>query len=236
VAFEILPAIDVSGGRLVSVSEGRVRPLGAFGGSPVSAAEAFVAAGASWLHLVDVDRAQGRPPDTRLLGELAWLGVPVQASGGIVTAAAAKEALQAGAARVVLGSALLEDRELLARLLADLDERAVIGIEADGDAVRPRSAGAATLPLAGTLKWLRTLGPARYLLTDLSRVARLGGPDLEGVRAAAASLGRPVLVAGGVRGVEDVLALRSLGARTVQGCVLGRALYEGLDLREVLEA
>jgi phosphoribosylformimino-5-aminoimidazole carboxamide ribonucleotide (ProFAR) isomerase len=232
VTFEVLPAIDVAGGRLVRVSGGDVRPTRAFGGSPLVAARAFVEAGARRLHVVDVDRASGAPPDLDLIRALATAGAPIQASGGIASREAAVEALEAGADRVVLSSSVLVDHDLAAGLVHDLAERAVVGIEADGRSIRPRG-GDAALPLAATLARLRSIGPARYLYTGLSRVATLAGPDLDGLRAGAAILGRPVLAAGGIRSVDDVCALRDLGPSVVEGCVIGRALYEGLDLSSV---
>jgi phosphoribosylformimino-5-aminoimidazole carboxamide ribonucleotide (ProFAR) isomerase len=236
VAFEVLPAIDVAGGRLVSSAGGAVRPIEAFGGSPLAAAEAFVQAGARWLHVVDVDRAAGRAPDLALLGRIAGVGAAVQASGGIDSIDVAEQALRGGATRVVLTSAVLLDVELAQELASRLGDRAVIGIEADGDVIRPRSAGAPELPLRETLEWLAESEMTRYLYTGLARVAWLGGPDIEGVRRVAAALRRPILAAGGIRGVDDLLALRALGGDVAAGCVVGRALYEGLDVRTALRA
>jgi phosphoribosyl isomerase A len=238
VTFEILPAIDVAGGRLVSVSAGEVRRIEAFGGSPLAAAEAFVGAGAGWLHVVDVDRANGGEPDLALLSRIAALDVSVQASGGIETPATARDALGAGAGRVVLGSSVLADVDALRGLVEDLGERCVVGIEADGEVVRPRSrsSGDLELPLVETLEVVRELGAVRYLYTGLRRVAGLDGPDLSGIETAARILGRPVIAAGGVRGIEDVLALHDLGPDVVEGVIVGRALQEGADLGSILTA
>jgi phosphoribosyl isomerase A len=233
VAFEILPAIDVAGGRLVSVSGGAVRPIDAFGGSPLAAAEAFVEAGATWLHVVDVDRANGGPADLDLARSLAGLGARVQASGGIASPDAARQALEAGAERVVVSSSVLSDRDAAREVIARLGSRGVVGIESDGRTIRPRARGSATLALGETLEWIRTLGPERYLYTSLARVASLAGPDVDAVKAASRSLGRPLIAAGGIRTVDDVETLVSLGSETVEGCVIGRALYDGLDLGSV---
>jgi len=236
VAFEVLPAIDVAGGRLVSAAGGEVRPIDAFGGSPVAAAEAFVDAGARWLHLVDVGRARGSAPDAGLVRRLSALGASVQASGGIETLPAADAALDAGASRVVLGSGMLADRESVEGAIERLGEHAVVGIEAEAETIRPRSAGAAEMPLRETLAWLRSAGAVRYLYTGVGRVARLGGPDSDGAALTAGLLGHPVLVAGGVRGVDDVIAVRDLGPSVAEGVVVGRALYDGVDLQSVLAA
>jgi phosphoribosylformimino-5-aminoimidazole carboxamide ribonucleotide (ProFAR) isomerase len=233
VTFEILPAIDVAGGRLVSISGGGVRPVHAFGGSPLAAAGAFVEAGATWLHVVDVDRAGGGPADLELARSLAGLGARVQASGGIASADDAGDALEAGAERVVLSSSVLSDRDAAKELIGRLGPRGVVGIESDGRTIRPRARDSATLPLGETLEWIRTLGPERYVYTSLARVASLAGPDVDAVKAASLSLGGPLIAAGGVRTVDDVETLVSLGSELVEGCVIGRALYEGLDLATV---
>ncbi len=233
--FEVIPAIDVASGRLVSASSTGTVPIDAFDGDPLAAAEVFVAGGASSLHVVDVGRARGERSALDLIAALARIA-PVQASGGLASRAAVLEVLDAGASRAVIGSGMLADREATAALVSELGERAVVGIEADGNVVRPRSVAAAELPLSETLSWVRTIGASRYLFTAVSRVAGLRGPDLDGLRKAAALLGSPLLAAGGIRGVGDVLAVRELGPATVEGVVVGRALYEGLDLREVLLA
>lgn len=234
--FTVLPAIDVAGGRLVSASGGTVRAVAAFGGSPAAAARAFVEAGAEWLHVVDVDRAAGRPPDLGVVRELSSLGTRVQASGGIGSSAAAHAALEAGASRVVIGSAMLGDRPAVSDVISELGGRVVVGIETDRETIRPRSADGATLGLQATLSWLATTRARRYLYTAVARMAGLHGPDVEGARSVAGVLGRPLLVAGGIRSVDDVTALRELGDQLVDGAVVGRALYEGLDLGLVLSA
>jgi imidazole glycerol phosphate synthase subunit HisF len=148
----------------------------------------------------------------------------------------AAAALEAGASRVVLSSSVLSGPELSRDLVDRLGIRAVLGVEADGDRIRPRGVPSRSrdLPLAETLAWVAELGPARYLYTAVARVATMTGPDLDGVRAASALLGRPVLVAGGVRRIEDVRAVQALGPDVAEGCVVGRALYRGLDLVALL--
>jgi phosphoribosyl isomerase A len=236
VSFEILPAIDVAGGRLVSVSAGGLHDVEAFGGSPRRAAEAFVEAGATWLHVVDVDRASGAGGDLDLIRALSGVGARVQASGGVASLRVAADALDAGATRVVLSSAVLAGRAATERVLSELGDRAVVGIEADGDAIRSRSSGAEPLPLAETLVWLRGLEPARYLYTSLTRTGGLTGPDVDGAVRVADALDHPVLAAGGIATLGDVAALRAAGPTSVAGCVIGRALYKGLDVRALFAA
>jgi phosphoribosylformimino-5-aminoimidazole carboxamide ribonucleotide (ProFAR) isomerase len=233
VPFEVIPAVDVAGGRLVRMSSGAASPVGAFGGDPLSAARAFVEAGASRLHVVDVDLATtGTPANLKELGAIAALGVPVQASGGVTSSAQVQELLSAGAERVVLGSGALGDRDEAERLVAMHGDRLCIGVEAQGPTIRPRGGGP-ELALWDTLVWLSALDVRRYLFTEVRRVGSLSGPDLDGIWALATHTERPVLAAGGIRSVEDLRAVAELGG-TVEGAVVGRALHEGLDVRDAL--
>lgn len=229
--FAVIPAVDVSGGRLARSTASGPVPLDAFGGDALRAAQAFVDAGATWIHVVDMDRAlTGSSANGDVLGRIAGLGVPVQASGGLASAADVQAALEAGATRAVLGSAGLADRDGVRALIERHGEALVVGIETDGSRIVPRGGEGAELPLWETLVWLGDLEVPRYLHTEVGRVGGLGGPDLDGVWALAKATGRPVLAAGGIRSLEDLRALAGLEAG-VEGAIVGRALYEGLDLR-----
>ena len=233
--FEVIPALDLAGGRLVHVTSAGPVPTEAFGADPATAAAAFVEAGASRLHVVDVDLARsGELENLEVLRALGELGVPVQASGGVRSGGQVEALLAAGADRVVLGSAALGDREGAEDLVRTFGDRLVVGIEADGPAVRPRGSDV-ELALWDALVWLAQVQVRRYLFTEVGRVGRLEGPDLDGIWAFAEYAAVPVLVAGGIRGVEDVRAVAALGGR-LEGVVIGRALHEGLDLAEALAA
>jgi phosphoribosylformimino-5-aminoimidazole carboxamide ribonucleotide (ProFAR) isomerase len=234
-SFEVIPALDVADGRLVRVDRSGAIPVEAFEADPATAATAFVRAGATRLHLVDVDLARsGAVENLPTLRAVCALGVPVQASGGVRSRDHVEALLSAGAERVVLGSAALVDRddtEVLARAFGD---RLVVGIEADGPLVKPRGSDL-ELPLWDVLVWLAGIEVRRYLFTEVGRVGGLEGPDLDGMWAFAEYSAVPVLLAGGIRGAEDVRAVAALGGR-IEGVVIGRALYEGLDLDEALAA
>ncbi|MGZ8613015.1 MAG: HisA/HisF-related TIM barrel protein, partial [Actinomycetota bacterium] len=116
--------------------------------------------------------------------------------------------------------------------IAALGERACVGVEAAGSAIRPRGGGD-EMPLWETLEWLAGLDVARYLFTEVGRVGALSGPDLDGIWALAMHTRRPVIASGGIRSVEDLRAIAGLGG-TVEGAVVGRALQEGLELRDAL--
>ncbi len=236
VAFQVIPAIDVAGGRLVRLSSDGPAALAAFGGDPVAAAAAFVEAGATLVHVVDVDQAlTGTPSNLEVVRRIAETAAAVQASGGVRTREQVRAARDAGADRVVLGSACLADPELTGALVREGGDGIVVGIEADLTEIAPRGAPDVRLPMWETLVWLAELPVARFLLTDVRLAGGTSGPDLDGPWALATSTGRPVLAAGGIRGPDDLSSLARLGG-TVEGAVVGRALYEGLDLRDAIAA
>lgn len=235
-SLQVIPAIDIAEGRLARLSAGGIAPLDAFGGDPLAAARAFVEAGATWIHVVDLDMAMtGEPRNLALLTDIAALGVPVQASGGITTERQVEEALSAGASRAVVGSAAFAFRDATAKLISARGDAVAVGIEADGPTLRPRGRGARETPLWEALGWLAGLDVARFVFTEVGREGGMGGPDLDGIWALATHTGRPVIASGGVRGNEDLRAIAALGAG-IEGAVIGRALYEGLDLAEAIAA
>lgn len=233
--LEVIPGLDVSRGRLVRITPQGPEPLDAFGGDPVAAASAFAEAGARHLHVVDVDLASsGRIENADAIASLSSVGVPVQASGGVRNADQADALLAAGASRVVLGSAGLADRHGAEALVERLGDALVVGIEGDGPVIRPRGT-AHELPMWDTVVWLSTVPVRRFLFTEVGRVGGLAGPDLDGMWAFASHSAAPVLVAGGIRGVEDLRSIAALPG-SIEGAIVGRALYEGTDLRETISA
>jgi phosphoribosylformimino-5-aminoimidazole carboxamide ribonucleotide (ProFAR) isomerase len=226
--FEVIPAIDISHGRLARLTARGPMGVAAFDGDPLAAAAAFLRAGVPRLHVVDLDLAtEGAARNLDTIEAIVGLGAPVQVSGGAATSSEVELLLGVGADRAVLGSAALADRVLVAGLVERLGERLAIGVETDGDRIRSRGRRAVDLPLTETLAWLAETSAARFLVTGVARVGGLAGPDLEGLLAVVA-MGRPVIGAGGVASLEDLLAIRDAGA---EGAIVGRAALEGsLDL------
>jgi len=226
--FEVIPAIDVSNGALATFTRAGPRTVEAFGGDPLAAAEAAVAAGARRLHVVDLDLAfRGEARNLETLVAIATLPAEVQAAGGARTDEDVRTFLQAGATRVVLGSAALADEARVTALLSAHGPALVVGIDVDGGRIRSRGIDPVDLPLMETLGWVVSVGAAVLLVTSIGRVGERTGPDLELVRRASRA-GRPVLAAGGVASMEDMRDLRAAGAA---GAIVGRAALEGsLDL------
>jgi len=237
--FEILPAIDLRGGRVVRLEQGDFERATAFSDDPVSVARSFAAGGARWLHVVDLDGARtGQPAHTAVIRELVdTVGdrVAVEVAGGLRTAAAVAAALAAGAARAVVGTAALRDPAFAGRLIGTHGpERLAVALDIrDGLALGEGwRAGAAGVHAEDALVALADEGVTTFEATAIQRDGLLGGPDLELLKRLV-GLGRGEIIAsGGVSSVEDIRAVRLLGCA---GAILGRALYEGrIDLVQAM--
>jgi len=239
--FELLPAIDLRDGRAVRLTMGDFDRQTAYDGDPGSVAERFAAAGARWLHIVDLDGARAgapRQPETvaAIVRRVAGLA-RCQVAGGLRNDRAVAEALGAGADRVVVGTAALGDPGFVTTLARRHgSDRIVVALDvrdgrAVGEAWRPGGPG---LPVDDALLRLADAGVERFAVTAIARDGALRGPDLDLVRRLVA-LGRGEIIASaGIRSTADVLALRQVGAA---GAIVGKALYEGrLDLAATLAA
>ncbi len=232
-AFDVLPAIDIAAGRLASYTWRGPAASDAFGGDPIAAARSHVEAGVRWLHVVDMDLAfDSEARNLDVVREIALLGLPVQASGGISSADDVQAMLDAGARRVVLGSRALADEASTLDVMRRFSDRLVVGVEIDEGRIRSRGARPVDLPLAETLGWLVAGGAHAFLATTVARVGTLVGPDVNTVKRVVRA-GKPVLAAGGIARIDDLRALRRVGAA---GAIVGRAALEGdLDLAAALE-
>jgi phosphoribosylanthranilate isomerase len=235
VPFTLLPALDLSGGWVSGPNVGD--PIA---GDPLAKALAWQAAGAAWVHLVDLDAVFGRGDNAELLAQLvARLDLKAQLSG-IADAAGLARALATGCERVVLGTAALADLDWCCETIGRYGERIAVGLDVDsnGDGYRLLARGDAhdAGPLAAALTLLEHAGCARYVVTDISRDGRRTGPNVDLLRTVCAQVHAPVLASGGVASREDLATLASLGGIGVEGAVVGTALHVGaFTLREALE-
>lgn len=217
--IEVIPAVDVLGEGAVRLHQGAYDDVVERAGNPVELARAFAAAGASRIHLVDLDGARSGRVRPELVGEVAAAVAPaaLQASGGIRSLDDARALLAAGAGRVVVGTAAFPDPAPW----AELGDRLVVALDVRAGQVRTagwtETAGLTVDEAAGRC---RDAGVTRVLCTAIDRDGTLAGPDLELVRRVAA-MGLAVLAAGGVRSPEDIAALAGAGA---EAAVVGRAL------------
>ncbi|HEY6807846.1 MAG TPA: HisA/HisF-related TIM barrel protein [Gemmatimonadales bacterium] len=217
--MDLYPAVDVQGGRVARAADRA-------GADPLAVADACAAAGARWLHLVDLDAALGAGENRDLIRRvLAGARVPVQLGGALATDAAVGDALAWGARRAVLGSAAAVDAGLVERLLARHGAgRLAIGIDARNGRVAPRgSRRVFDLTPLDLGRRVRDQGARTVVYTDAARDGALTGPDVDGA-AALAALGLDVIASGGIAALEDLRALRAAG---VAGAIVGRALHDG---------
>ena len=212
--IEVIPAVDVLGESTVRLERGDYDSVVERAGEPVALARRWITAGAKRIHLVDLDGARSGRVRPELVRAIAELGIPVQASGGIRSVADARALLEAGADRVIVGTAAWPDPtpwfELGDALVLALDVR-------DGEV---RTAGWTAGSGLRFEDALIRAGGSRMLVTAIDRDGTLTGPDIELVRQAVEAGGR-MLAAGGIRSIEDVLALAEVGA---EAAVVGRAL------------
>lgn len=237
--FDVLPAIDLRGGRVVRLQQGDFERETTFSDDPVAVARSFVERGARWLHVVDLDAARtGEPAHTRVIRDLVQAvgdRVAVEVAGGLRTKVSVATALAAGATRAVVGTAALRDPAFAGRLVATHGpDRIAVALDVrDGLALGEGwRAGAPGIRAEDALEALADQGVTTFEATAIDRDGLLGGPDLE-LLARLVGQGRgQVIAAGGVSSVSDVRALRGIGCT---GAIVGRALYEGrLDLAQAM--
>ena len=235
--LQLLPAVDVQGGRAVQLVQGVAGSEKTFG-DPVEAALAWQRAGAEWIHLVDLDAAFGRGDNRQLLASIVGqLDIDVEMSGGIRDDASLEAALATGCARVNLGTAALESPEWCAKAIAEHGDRIAVGLDVRGTTLAARGWTSEGGDLWDVLARLDREGCARYVVTDVRRDGTLTGPNVELLQQVCAATDRPVVASGGVSSRDDLRALAVLVPTGVEGAIVGKALYAGaFTLPEALAA
>lgn len=228
--MQLYPAIDLRGGRCVRLYQGSYDAETAYSDDPVGQARQFAEAGASWLHVVDLDAARtGDPVNLAVIAAIAdAVDVPVQTGGGVRSIDAAAALADAGVARVVIGTAAVETPELVEQVAAR--QSVAVGLDARGREVSThgweRGGGGDLLELAARFE---SSGAEAVVVTEISRDGTMSGPDTEGLAAVLVATGLAVIASGGVARIEDLGELAAIGdpSRRLAGVIVGRALYEG---------
>ena len=223
----LLPAVDVAGGQAVRLVRGAAGTETGYG-DPMEAALAWQRAGASWIHLVDLDAAFGRGSNADLLADVVRiLDVAVEMSGGIRDDESLIRALGTGCARVNIGTAALENPDWVRSVIARYGDRIAVGLDVRGTRLAARGWTAEGGDLYQTLDRLNAEGCARYVVTDVLKDGTLRGPNLALLRDVCARTSAPVVASGGVSSLADLRAIASLVPLGVEGAIVGTALYEG---------
>ena len=239
----LLPAIDIRGGKAVRLEQGDFAKETVYDEDPLEAARKWVDEGARQLHVVDLDGAlEGRPINLDHLERIATeLDVPVQYGGGLRSLVSVREALAAGAARVVIGTAAYSDVEFLESVLESWPVRVVVAVDARGGHVSVSGWTKATQMLpADVVERLRRRGVKQFVYTNVDRDGMLGGPDLDEVRAISEVIRGRFLYSGGISSLDDLRALKRLRLVNLAGVISGKALYERrftiAEAQEILDA
>jgi len=225
----LLPAIDILDGKAVRLTRGEFDQSTEYDVDPLEAARRWVSAGARSLHVVDLDGARrGAPVNIEHVRRItAEVPVPVRVGGGLRTIEAVRDAIEAGAARVVLGTAAYQDIDLLDEAIAQFGDRVMVSI----DARAGRLAGAGwteqtDIPIESVIEYLNARGVRRFVYSSIERDGTMEGPDLEGARRVAEAVRGSYTYSGGVASLENLRALVELRQVNLSGVIVGKALYE----------
>lgn len=239
--MDLYPAIDIRGGRSVRLLRGDYDRETVYG-DPVATAVGLAGAGARWLHLVDLDAARtGQPANRAVVAAIAAaVTVPVQVGGGVRDEAGAESLLDAGVARVVLGTAAVEQPELVSALARRHPGRVAVGLDHREGMVAVRGwLEGSGQSLNQALARAESAGVSAVVVTDIARDGTLAGPDLVGLASALAATPVEVVASGGVGCMADLVALAGLeaGGHRLAGAIVGKAIHDGrLDVGEALAA
>jgi len=238
--MDVIPAIDLLGGRCVRLYQGDYAQSQTFSEDPVSVAQSWVNQGATRLHVVDLDGAKaGHPVNQATIAAIVKaVDVPIQVGGGLRDSGAVDALMALGVHQVILGTVAVEQPDLVADLCQAFPGRIVVGIDARNGKVATRgwlktsSVSASDLALAIVEQGVETI-----IYTDIQRDGTLEGPNQVALRELATAIPATVIASGGISSITDLLSLLALEPIGVRGAIVGRALYTGaLDLREALQA
>ena len=237
-AMKLLPAIDLRGGKVVRLLKGDYDCQTTYGDDPVAQAKAFEAAGASWLHVVDLDGARsGTPEHTSVIQQICGeTNLAVEVGGGIRDDAAIAELLEAGVTRVILGTAALRNWEWFGEAVRDrFPGKLVLGLDArDGKLAVAGWEEELSKTALDVAQEVTAWPLAAIVFTDIATDGTLAGPNLAATQAMAEATAVPIVASGGVGTVDHLHALRKL---PVESVIVGRALYDGtVELAAALEA
>jgi phosphoribosylformimino-5-aminoimidazole carboxamide ribotide isomerase len=225
----LYPAIDIMDGKAVRLVEGRFEDATTYHDDPLQAAQSWVAAGARFLHVVDLDGARSGEP--RSLDHLRRIvretGIPVQYGGGLRTLPAVREALRAGAERAIVGTAAFSDIDFLDDVVSAFGPRIVVAVDVrDGMIATAGWTQTTQMPAHDAIQRLTARGVRSFVYTDVSRDGKLSGPDLDGVQRVADTVRGRFLYSGGIGSLDDLRALAELRQVNLAGVIAGKALYE----------
>jgi phosphoribosylformimino-5-aminoimidazole carboxamide ribotide isomerase/phosphoribosylanthranilate isomerase len=233
--LDILPAIDVKEGVAIRLVQGELDKQSKYG-DPIEIATQFVASGASWIHLVDLDAAFGLGNNFEVLASvIKSVDIKIELSGGIRDDESLNRALSTGCTRINLGTAALEQPEWTESVIKKHGDKIAVGLDVRGRQLSARGWTKSGGDLFEAITRLDKVGCARYVLTDITRDGTLTGPNLELLKEVTSFTKTPIVASGGISSLRDVKTLTQLTNDGVEGVIIGKALYAGaFTLAQVL--
>jgi phosphoribosylformimino-5-aminoimidazole carboxamide ribotide isomerase len=235
--MEVIPSIDLKGGKCVRLYQGDYRQETVFSDDPLGMALHWSSSGAPRLHLVDLDgAAKGEPRHWPVIAEIAKvINIPIQVGGGIRHMETIERLLGSGVDRVILGTAAIEDPELIKEACHRFGEAIVIGVDArDGYVATHGWKRETRFTAIELIQGMTLLGAKRFIYTDISRDGTLSQPNFEVIAELISTTKLPIIASGGIASISHLVRLKQLGA---EGAIIGRALYTGdIRLEEALAA
>ncbi len=228
--FTLYPAIDLKGGHCVRLLQGRADAATVYGSDPVSMARRWADEGAKALHVVDLDGAfQGHSAQGELMARIiAAVDIPVQCGGGLRTDEDVARLIEAGAARVILGTRAWAEPDELKKLVNRYGSRLAVGIDARGGLVQVKGwTETTTIRAVDLARQVDAIGVSTLVVTDTATDGMLGGTNAQAMEDVCVAVKAHVIASGGISSAADIKALRALGCRNLVGAIVGKALYEG---------
>lgn len=236
--FEVIPAIDIIGGKCVRLTRGRYETEEIYSDDPVEIAKIWEEQGAKRLHVVDLEGAKsGKVENLSIIKEIARkVNIPIEVGGGIRNLGTIEDLVVSGIERIILGTAVIENPDMVRTICGKYGKAIAIGIDARGGMAAiegwTKSARRNATDLA---QEAINLGAKRIIYTDIGRDGTLMGPNIDGIKEFAKSIKVPVIASGGISSKEDVAKIKKITVYGVEGCIIGKALYTGrVKLEEVL--
>ena len=229
--MQILPAIDILGGRVVRLARGDYEKVTVYHEDPIRQAQEFKAQGATWIHMVDLDGARtGEPINHRLIHQIIRsTGLMVEVGGGVRSIETIDTLAKAGASRIVIGTKLITDPDFAQQAVSLFGDLICAGVDArDGSVAIAGWREDTSVPAIVLIKELFSWGIRHLVYTDISKDGMQTGIDVEVYRKVAQAAGFPVIASGGISSLNDLRLLQDLGDEIVEGAIVGRAIYEGV--------
>jgi phosphoribosylformimino-5-aminoimidazole carboxamide ribotide isomerase len=226
--FDVIPAVDILDGKCVRLLQGKFDAETVYSSSPLEAAQRWVDLGAKWMHLVDLNGAKtGFQENLDILREIVEsFKIKFEVSGGVRTIETIEFLLACGAKRVIVGTRSVIDKQFVKSIAAKFGDKIAVGVDASGGRVATDGWTNVTDIEAKTFaKDLQDMGVKRVIFTDTSRDGALKGPNFEAIEDLANSIKIPVIASGGISSLDDIRKIKDIEG--VEGCIIGKALYEG---------